>query len=150
MYTLCTLTWKSPVWLTVNVFQSVINTIKHPNPIRVNSAVSKPACDSLPMHRFFHWHFWNIFMPFWFLYSCTVQMLQAKQKTPVSLTLYRKTSGKALCQNRQLTCLWGPLRMCARAPSHAVLMASIEGVPNRSVIKSSYKPTTHITDNRPQ
>lgn len=34
--------------------------------------------------------------------------------------------------------------MCARAPSHAVLIASIEGVPNRSVIKSSYRtPDTH-------
>lgn len=30
--------------------------------------------------------------------------------------------------------------MCARAPSHAVLMASMDGVPNRSVIKSNYKP----------
>lgn len=46
-------------------------------------------------------------------------------------------------KKRLPTCLWGPLRMCARAPSHAVLMASIEGVPNRSVIKSSYKPTRH-------
>lgn len=41
----------------------------------------------------------------------------------------------------QLTCLWGPLRMCARAPSHAVLMASIDGVPSRSVIRSSYSST---------
>lgn len=48
-------------------------------------------------------------------------------------------------ENRLLACLWGPLRMCARAPSHAVLMASIEGVPNRSVIKSSYtKEQRHL------
>lgn len=43
------------------------------------------------------------------------------------------------CKSKLVTCLWGPLRMCARAPSHAVLIASIEGVPNRSVIKSSYR-----------
>lgn len=37
----------------------------------------------------------------------------------------------------RLTCLCGPLRMWALAPSHAVLMASRDGVPSRSVIKSS-------------
>lgn len=42
---------------------------------------------------------------------------------------------------RQLTCLWGPLRMWARAPSHAVLMASMDGVPSRSVIRSSCTET---------
>lgn len=55
--------------------------------------------------------------------------------TPVGMLL-------SFCGGRpvltQLTCLWGPLRMCARAPSHAVLMASIDGVPSRSVIRSSW------------
>lgn len=37
------------------------------------------------------------------------------------------------------TCLWGPLSMCALAPSQAVLIASSDGVPKRSVIKSNYK-----------
>lgn len=38
--------------------------------------------------------------------------------------------------------------MCARAPSHAVRMASIDGVPNRSVIKSSYRTDTNVTNNK--
>ena len=40
-----------------------------------------------------------------------------------------------------LTCLWGPLSMCALAPSQAVLIASSDGVPKRSVIKSNYEET---------
>lgn len=37
------------------------------------------------------------------------------------------------------TCLCGPLSIWALAPSHAVLMASRDGVPNRSVIKSNWR-----------
>jgi len=70
--------------------------------------------------------------------SCTEEILTYGADGKIVLTKGKKRPAPSSC-----TCLWGPLSICALAPSQAVLIASSDGVPSRSVIKSSCRYTTY-------